>query len=480
MNLQIEIENYKSIRHTTIDLKPGLNILIGANGSGKTNILSSLKFIKDILLQGAGIAIAKGGGQSRVYYRGQNTIRIKISFDYGPRVYRMKKRETNAYWSIEVSKTNKENIGVISHEHFKITSNVDGIKTPLFELQFFRKKIHDQLSGVLTVNKNEDLGKDLFNAFLSENRKLKKSDIINEVTKEIKENIRIYKRSKTLDKSYLPSMLRFDYKFQDLMIFFTELNEYNIIPNRARLATEQVPYSKMEPDGFGISEVINSLQNRDFDKLDYPSNPDYSFDSELFYWQYRRRFFSPFGFGYSYRRYGFHRRESNLTSALRNINKELSAAVKPITAVSVDIDRSNGKRFVIFKSLKKNINFYPDEVSDGTMKWVCILTGIYVGLSKVFLLEEPENFLHPWMQQKLIQIMRNQSELDKTVYILTSHSTTILNSAKSDEVITVRQLKNGTVAKRIGDEDEVVEFLQNSEFRLGDLWVSGGIEAIPE
>ncbi|WP_370409010.1 AAA family ATPase [Tenacibaculum dicentrarchi] len=35
----IEIEGYKSIKHTKLDLKP-INILIGSNGSGKSNFIS--------------------------------------------------------------------------------------------------------------------------------------------------------------------------------------------------------------------------------------------------------------------------------------------------------------------------------------------------------------------------------------------------------------------------------------------------------
>lgn len=43
----IQIENYKSIRMLNLDMKP-INLLIGSNGSGKSNFISFFKFLKNI------------------------------------------------------------------------------------------------------------------------------------------------------------------------------------------------------------------------------------------------------------------------------------------------------------------------------------------------------------------------------------------------------------------------------------------------
>ena len=40
----IEIEGFRSLRHVRLDLRP-LNVLIGPNQSGKTNILDALDFL---------------------------------------------------------------------------------------------------------------------------------------------------------------------------------------------------------------------------------------------------------------------------------------------------------------------------------------------------------------------------------------------------------------------------------------------------
>ena len=48
MYLENHIQNYKAIQELNIDLKPGVNLLIGDNGAGKTSVLE-------------GIAVALGG-----------------------------------------------------------------------------------------------------------------------------------------------------------------------------------------------------------------------------------------------------------------------------------------------------------------------------------------------------------------------------------------------------------------------------------
>lgn len=43
--VQLHDYHYKSIRNVDFELKPGLNILIGKNGAGKTNLLRALRGI---------------------------------------------------------------------------------------------------------------------------------------------------------------------------------------------------------------------------------------------------------------------------------------------------------------------------------------------------------------------------------------------------------------------------------------------------
>jgi energy-coupling factor transporter ATP-binding protein EcfA2 len=46
---QITIENFKSIKRVTLKLKPGINLLVGPNRAGKTNILEAIYFLSKAL-----------------------------------------------------------------------------------------------------------------------------------------------------------------------------------------------------------------------------------------------------------------------------------------------------------------------------------------------------------------------------------------------------------------------------------------------
>jgi predicted ATPase len=464
MDLKISIENFKSVVTADLELRSGINILIGQNGAGKTCVLYSLKFIRDILLRGVGLAMARGGGPSRVYHRSKKKINFRIEFDYGERVVRSRKRKTNCYWVFSIEQKGSEKIATITYERILINCSIEGKTETLYKVELDRRNLEKPTTS-FEIN-DKLVGKDILNAFYDQTSSSKEK-LLSNIKKGTDEILTRLKKDG--DRSVLSFLFVQDRSFLGFYSFFSSLNEYNIIPERARQASEQLPFSKMEPNGFGISEVIDALIKKNFHKIS-TGNEFLDFD-----------FPSPYHYNKFFWRNNYYtsaKDRKSLEQALEKINKEISSAVKPISNVNVKIDNSTGRRFVVFEANK--YTFYPDEVSDGTIKWLCILTSIFVGFSNIYLLEEPENFLHPWMQQKLIQIMREQAQESETIFLLTSHSITMLNSCFPKEVRIVESTRDGTKIKAIEDQDEITEFLKDSDFRLGDLWVSGGIGAIPE
>ena len=69
MITQIIIENYKSIRKATIDLAP-INILIGANGAGKSNLISFFELLSALYDQRLQSYILQRGGMGRLLHNG--------------------------------------------------------------------------------------------------------------------------------------------------------------------------------------------------------------------------------------------------------------------------------------------------------------------------------------------------------------------------------------------------------------------------
>ncbi|EHO12581.1 AAA family ATPase [Myroides odoratimimus] len=84
---KVEIKGYKSIKELSMDIAP-INILIGANGSGKSNFLSFFNFLKEIYKQNLQQYVALNGGTDRFLHKGN-----KVTTEIGANV----QLRTNAY-----------------------------------------------------------------------------------------------------------------------------------------------------------------------------------------------------------------------------------------------------------------------------------------------------------------------------------------------------------------------------------------------
>jgi len=78
----IEIEGYKTIKKARIELKP-INILIGANGSGKSNFLSFFEFLNRLYERKLQQYVFSSGGTEKIYHKGRKlTEEIKASIGF--------------------------------------------------------------------------------------------------------------------------------------------------------------------------------------------------------------------------------------------------------------------------------------------------------------------------------------------------------------------------------------------------------------
>jgi predicted ATPase len=79
----VSLVNYKSIGDVSVTLRP-LTVVVGRNGSGKSNFLDSLHFIAEALLTTLGHAISVRGGAKAITHRQKGPrSRIEIAFRLG-------------------------------------------------------------------------------------------------------------------------------------------------------------------------------------------------------------------------------------------------------------------------------------------------------------------------------------------------------------------------------------------------------------
>ncbi len=89
--INMRLSGWKSIRDTEIQLRP-LNVLIGANGSGKSNLVSFFKLLNEMIAGRLQVYVATAGGADALLHYGSNrtpTLNAKLRFtsDQGQVMY---------------------------------------------------------------------------------------------------------------------------------------------------------------------------------------------------------------------------------------------------------------------------------------------------------------------------------------------------------------------------------------------------------
>lgn len=80
---RLTIKNFKSIREQTLALKQ-LNIFIGGNGTGKSNLIGVFRFLREIVTQNlAGYTAIKGGADNLLYFGRKKSPEMELFLEFG-------------------------------------------------------------------------------------------------------------------------------------------------------------------------------------------------------------------------------------------------------------------------------------------------------------------------------------------------------------------------------------------------------------
>jgi len=81
---RITVEGFKSFRSATLELRP-FNVLIGANGAGKSNFVSFLRMVREMFAIRLQYFIGRSGGASSLLHYSKAPIRAQFEFGFDPR-----------------------------------------------------------------------------------------------------------------------------------------------------------------------------------------------------------------------------------------------------------------------------------------------------------------------------------------------------------------------------------------------------------
>lgn len=394
MITSIKVQGFKSLEDFKIEFTKGINVIVGPNGTGKTNICQSLILLSSATSGKIVEYINSFGGASSVFnnYDKQKNIKIQVV--------------GNANVVLSYDKMENDEIYDLSYFYqveIKLNKYKDVEVNEKAVISRKDKEVYEEILEVITKNKTlsyKILNKGLIGDF------------------QIQQD-RIKLRRQNLHDTMWGFMPRISFVCHVVCEDLRKIRSINIIPNIAKQACDIVEPNTMQSNGKYLANAIYSMQKN--------------------------------------------------KNILEIINSLLEDSLKRKAQIKSEFSAVSLKRS--FSLEFDNIKFPASCLSDGTIKLIGLLIGIWNNNNNTIIIEEPENYLHPAVDQLIIDHLREI--YNEGVCVITTHSETILNMLAPNELILCEMKGNRTIAKRLSDSENISSVIENSGLGCGYFYVSG-------
>jgi len=441
----IAVDGFRSLMGFNVFLQKGLNVVVGSNGTGKSNFITFLDFLGEMIEGDLNSAIAIAQGAGSVFSKERfDEEKAELTFLASGQMSTEVLNNSYIYYS---RNNDKKNID------YSYTCTITYLKSiPSIFISYESLEIQAEKSKPLTIYRNTERrsGKfktecrmspndhPMFNEFMSWDEAVKKKRV----------HIMDRVASTLSPESSVISQIRAGVReIAAISLDLTRFRSINIDPALARKPTPVGTRTRISPVGEGLAGTLYSLQKGNY----------YSFDP------YRpgRRFLDA-------------DEQSAIYGSIVSWCKEVNPTISDIR-VGLDFQEAQFKPLMFFNTSGTEQEFSFNRISDGTVKWLGLVTVLYAE-ENLSIVEEPENFLHPFMQESFVALCRHIIHEDpyRTI-ILTTHSPTILDCCSADE-LTIFELDDGlSRASRVSNRAELAEKVRKSRFGLGYYYRTGGV-----
>ena len=457
--LNVKVTGFRSLRNCSFRVNEGLNVLVGPNGSGKTNVAALLDFVSTFIQSGLYAAVAGAGGAVRVFsfesLHTPDTRPARMTVSVGGRVgyssfdtamsylekHKRKsgkptEKKTEAYDSIEF---NYFLSLILNREKFTVSIETETLSWHL--MKSGKRSSSESISASATSRDDTAcsfaVDKDRINArfsqmfsgllmqTLSENQQVGSdfSDGLHRNAEAGNSLFRVATPFVVPEIIEIVSALSFD-------------RSSNIVPDKVREDQDIASSGNVTGDGSGVISKLYKLGGKKSAALKRrkPAKATSTYDRILD---------------------GFFK----INEHIRNIS-----IVPNIRSGKLDATITVGES-------RRSITVPFSWSSDGTAKWLAILTLIRVRDSG-YCIEEPENYIHPAAQRMFINILRDITSNDESnFYLINTHSETIVNELAPHELM-ICDYQNGTRIRRVSNPDRVRDVINETGFGLGHLYAN--------
>ncbi len=406
----IEIKNFKSFNELDLELRD-LNILIGANASGKSNFIKIFQFLRDIVSLGLDNAISMQGG-----FEYLKNINLKTSHEFSVKFLLDFKKYKTGFSKILTDENIEVRLFEVSYEFTLNFGKTDYeiMKDKLIYSYEFTA-LHGREEECI---KSSDTGEVII---FREDKKLKVSFNKPESLKDrdiFLSLLPVYSEKDLPSDSLLLESNCFYSPF-DIRKQLCSLSIYDIDPSLSRKAIPLSGRLELEEDGSNLAIILKNI---------------------LSHKEKRRKFI--------------------------NLTKDLLPFVNDIK-----IEKFADK-YLIFTLKEKysKDNYLPASlISDGTINITALIIALYFETDFLTIIEEPERYMHPSLIAGIIDMMKDVSHSKQI--ILTTHNPEIVKHGDIDNIFLVGRDKEGfSQIIRPADKEEIKVFLDN-ELGLEELFV---------
>lgn len=404
---RIKVSNFKSFQHLDVPLGK-LNVLIGANASGKSNFIKIFEFLRDIPNSGLTNAISLQGGigylrnlnigksksfslkvtSNKSYGRGirdvllgtdETTYELALKFVAGPRGFRIQRDKL----------TQKGDVDKVKEQKGEIRKKVGyGPSEVVVSCKNGRIKVDLSIPKGVPVKQDE-----WFPPFVTETKVRPECPIL--------ETPQYF--------WFVPPSIEIS----------GEISIYNFDPKLSKTGVQITGKAELEEDGRNLALVLkNLLESRE--------------------------------------------KKRKLTNLMRDLLPFVD---------DLDIE-TFADRSLLFKAREvyfKDEYLPASMLSDGTINVTALIIALYFEKEPLTIVEEPERNIHPFLISKVMEMMKEASK-NKQI-IVTTHNPEIVKHAGLENLLLVSRDEQGfSTVSRPADKKEVKAFLRN-QIGIDELYI---------
>jgi predicted ATPase len=368
--------NYRSLRDVTITPRQ-LTLVVGANGSGKTNLADSIDFAGEVYRNGLELAIARKGGYENIAHRKKRRTRSSVGLIISA--------ELNAR-DLSVPPRYGEILARVRVRHrFSFRAENESIRSD-YRVDDEAVEVFSTESGRWTLEAFFERQGDRFIRRMSRAPERPRRPVTpmeyllagiltNEFLEQGETEIAPSELGLNLLSQFVPILGRFRRALSGLRV-------YQINPLNSRAYAPPTPAPVLGRFGDNLPAVVLDMQRR---------TPE----------------------------------------TWSHIMESMQSIIPNLTGVEV---RNTPSRSMSLTFLESGVGtaWTAEDISDGTLQTLATLVAIYEPRVSLVALEEPENAVHPWILRNILDACREASSAKQV--ILTSHSPVVIERFEAKDV----------------------------------------------